>query len=670
MTIRILAAITLQILLAGVCLAQDSDWRPVTGSELGSTNSEVERDADAEVIFWEVRVQDDLVPRAGFQSVLEHYIRIKIYTDRGREENAKVDIPFGNIPSLSPKVTVSDIAARTTRADGSIFLLDPKDIFEREIIKGDGLKVNAKSFVVPGIETGAVIEYKWKEVRRDYLSFYVRLQLAREIPVRLVKYYLKPVSSANFILAMRVQTFNTNTRLEPEGNGFYSMTVRDVRSFREEPFMPPEYDVRPWLLVYYTNEDSDTGVSRDEYWENVGRTTYEYHKSIFKKKKDISQAAAAAVGDASETLEKVRRIFLFCRNEIRNLNDDALGLSPDDKENIKENKSESDTLKRRQGYRHDINQLFAAMLNAAGIDVRIANVVLRSNPKFNRNLLNDYFLEDEVVAVDIDGIWHFMDPSTQHLPFGMLHWAREGQPVLLSDRQSPIWMKTPEPDRDSSRYKRTLRLRLDGEGLLQGEVSVEFSGHPASVFKENLDDDSASEREKSVIEYVKARISSSAEITDVKIENVEDPEKPLVYRMKIDIPDLVTRTGRRMFLKPNVFAANTKPLFPTAERRNNVFFQYPWSEEDEVVIELPEGLDVEIADPPASISDSRNLGSYSAEVKYDREARTLTYRRRFAFGKGDELEFDARGFSSIKALFDSYFQADQYTVTLVRRENQ
>ena len=172
--------------------ADDVAWRPVSPEELASKTPKVESDADAEVLFWEVRVEDQWFPRAGFQTVLNHYIRLKVYTDRGREDNSKVDIGFGRISSLAALVSVSQIEARTVKQDGSIVTLDQKDIFERDVIKGDGIKLKAKSFVMPGIETGAIVEYQWKEIRSDVLSFYVRLQLAREVPVRQVKYYLKP----------------------------------------------------------------------------------------------------------------------------------------------------------------------------------------------------------------------------------------------------------------------------------------------------------------------------------------------------------------------------------------------------------------------------------------------------------------------------------------------
>ncbi len=120
-----------------------------------------------------------------------------------------------------------------------------------------------------------------------------------------------------------------------------------------------------------------------------------------------------------------------------------MGLTSDQRKKLKENKSESDTLKNGHGDGNDINHLFAAMLNSAGLDARIANVTQRSNPRFNPKLFNGYLIESEVVAVKLPDGWKFYEPASQHLPFGMLIWTKEDQTVLISDEKTPVWDKTP-----------------------------------------------------------------------------------------------------------------------------------------------------------------------------------------------------------------------------------
>ena len=93
--------------------AASDDWKPVDPAELASNTPTVEKDADAEGLFWEVRIDD-----AEGDLVFNHYLRVKVYTDRGRESQSKIDLPFGNL--FGGHVKIQDIPARTIKPDGSI----------------------------------------------------------------------------------------------------------------------------------------------------------------------------------------------------------------------------------------------------------------------------------------------------------------------------------------------------------------------------------------------------------------------------------------------------------------------------------------------------------------------------------------------------------------------
>jgi hypothetical protein len=164
----------------------------------------VEKDADdAEALFWEVRIDDD--PEGDL--IFTHYIRIKVFTNRGRESQSKIDIPFGKF--YGREIKIKDIAARTIRPDGSIVELKQDDVFERTIVKTSGAKVKAKSFAMPAVEPGCIIEYRWREIRVQQDADYVRLEFQRDIPVQRVKYFIKPFPYAG--LSMRSITLHEQT---------------------------------------------------------------------------------------------------------------------------------------------------------------------------------------------------------------------------------------------------------------------------------------------------------------------------------------------------------------------------------------------------------------------------------------------------------------------------
>src|SRR5882672_921316 len=90
-------------------------WRPIDPSELSMAAPMVERNADAETILWEVRVAY-IQTSNEIATILDHYVRVKVFNDRGRESQSKVDIyapQFGD-----RKVRISDVAARTVKPDG------------------------------------------------------------------------------------------------------------------------------------------------------------------------------------------------------------------------------------------------------------------------------------------------------------------------------------------------------------------------------------------------------------------------------------------------------------------------------------------------------------------------------------------------------------------------
>ena len=145
-----IALVCFGILLTPTARAGD-DWRPVTPAELAMKTPVVEKDADAEAIFWEIKIDDD---ETGL--ILTHYVRIKIFTDRGKETQSKVEIAFGKFFGRETKL--ADIAARTIKPDGAIVELQKSDIFETTQVKASGAKVKVKSFAVPAIEVGAIID--------------------------------------------------------------------------------------------------------------------------------------------------------------------------------------------------------------------------------------------------------------------------------------------------------------------------------------------------------------------------------------------------------------------------------------------------------------------------------------------------------------------------------
>lgn len=634
--------------------AAGEDWKPIDPTHLSLKASTVEKEADAEGLFWEVKIDDN--PEGDL--IFNHYLRVKVFTERGRESQSKIDLLFGKI--FGNEVRIKDIAARTIKPDGSIVDLKKEDIYERTVVKGSGLKYKAKSFAMPAVEPGCIIEYRWREVRVNTDANYVRLQFQRDIPVQRVQYSIKPFSYPD-------ATFNSitlhgqSTQWVKEKGGYYSTTMTNMPAVHEESRMPPEDEVKTWMLIFYQKSTSEK-PNPEKYWAALGKSYYDRTKSLLKANDDVKQMAASLTADAKSDDEKIQRLFEFCRTKIKNASDDSSGLTPDERAKLKDNKNPSDTLKRGIGIGGDIDLLFAAMANALGFDARIVLAPDRGDIFFDKALPNAYFVNPQHIAVNVGGGWKFFNPGFNHIPFGMLRWQEEGLQALITDPKNPVWVMTPMSHHEKSLVKRTAKLKLADDGTLEGDVRVEFTGHFAIDRKEELDDESETQREETLREEIKFQMSA-AEVTNVKIENVSDHTKPLVYSYHVRFPGYATRTGKRLFLQPAFFQHGIRPLFATTGRKYPIYFHYPWSESDQVEFELPKGYALDNADAPPPFG-SGDISQYKPTLGASADGSFLVYKRSFFFGGGGAILYPVEQYPNLKAYFDAVHKQDSHSIAL------
>jgi hypothetical protein len=641
----LLVFLCLVFLLPAAVWAGGDDWRPIDPADLALKAAVVEKDADAEALFWEVRIDDSLPEELS----LKHYLRIKVFTERGKESQSKVDLPYVG------STRIKDIAARVVKPDNTIVELKKEDVFERTIVKANGVKVKAKSFALPGVEPGSIIEYRWREVRPGGSANRLRLQFQREIPIEKVSYFLKPYPGTRYLSFHMGQA-----RFVKDKEGFSSLSMTNMPAFHEEPRMPPEDEVRSWVFLFYSADE--TSIEAEKYWKDMGKRLFEVTKDDMKVNDEVKTAVAGIIGDATTSEDKLRRIYDFCRTKIKNINDDASGLSDDERKKLKENKSPADTLKRGMGTGTNIDMLFAALAKAAGFDARLALSGNRDDLFFQRSIANVSFLASSFIAVRVGEQWQYFSPAEMYTSFGMLGWPEESQETLITDSKEPVWTRTETSEPEKSLERRTAKLRLLEDGTLEGDVHIEYTGHLGFEKKEYNDDDSPAQREETVRDSLKGRMST-AEVSNIKIENVADPIKPFIYEYHVRVPGYAQRTGKRIFLQPAYFEHGLGPLFSGSERRHPVYFHYPWVEEDEVNIDLPAGYALDNADAPGPISAGK-IAEYQPTIGITHDGKTLRYKRRFLFGGGGNLLFPVRTYPDLKSLFDFINKSDNHTITL------
>jgi len=649
--IRIKSILFILLLVPAAAFAGGDEivWRPVTPEEIAMKTPKVDADADAEAIFWEVKLDDKKLGKLSYY----HYVRVKIFTERGREKFSKFDIPFAK------GVKIEDVAARVIKPDGTIVNLAPSDIFEREIVKKNKVKVMAKSFAVPGIEAGVIVEYQYSQSIKNDSVAGERLIFQRDIPMQRVSYYVRPYQG----MTPGYNYYNmpdTRFREDPSQKGFQVATMTNVPAYKDEPYMPPDDEVRRWVYVSYQTFTSLLAFN------NLSLGFSELLKArVTKPSKLVRQKSAELVAGATTDEEKLRRLYDFVQKKIKNSAFDST-LTDEQREKLKI-EDVDDVLKKGMGSSMWIEMLFGALASAAGFEVNIVLAGDRSENFFTREKYPFVaFIHPACISVKVGEKWQFFNPSAPFVPYGRLLWYEEGVNAMMVGDTGSLWAKTPLADQTQTLSKRSGKLKLLEDGTLEGLVKLEYSGQSAILRRRDDFDSSPTKREETIKDQIKANVST-AEITNISIENFDDNAKPLTYTFNIRVPNYAQKTGKRLILQPGFFEYGSNPVFTSATRTYNIYFPYPWSEQDDIELSLPAGFTLDNADSPPEVYDAQKIGLVKVSMSIDQASNVLMYHRRFYFGANGNIIFPVAAYSAIKDLFDAFHKADTHIVTLKQK---
>src|SRR5262249_39168780 len=122
---------------------------------------------------------------------VNNYERIKIFTDAGVKAQSDVEIPYDRAQQ-----TVQGVRGRTIRPDGSIVECDGKT-YDKEIVKGSGgLKFLAKTFTMPSVQPGSIIEYRYRDQFSDRAYWSINWIVQQDLYTRLARFSIRPDDSS------------------------------------------------------------------------------------------------------------------------------------------------------------------------------------------------------------------------------------------------------------------------------------------------------------------------------------------------------------------------------------------------------------------------------------------------------------------------------------------
>src|ERR1700723_3560095 len=329
-------------------------WTDPTPEELKMTSDPAAPNAAAVYLFREETVDDKL-------HYHRLYARIKILTEKGKEQYSDIEIPYEAGMS-----NIRDVEGRTIHADGTVIPFTGKP-YDKELVRTGGMKINEKVFSMPDVQVGSIVEYRWELGYADEWFIPPSWTIQQAIYVRKAHYHFVPVelsqhtimvtdalgkeNPANRMLYYPALPPGDQVRVGMDG---YDLTVENVAAIPEEDYSPP-LDSFAYRLIFYYSPAATGG----EFWKDEGKIWSKDVDRFANPSDKIRQAVAQIVAPGDTDDQKLQKIYAA----VMKLENTRFTRQHSAQENQAEGlhvKTAADIWEQKRGRDEEIGRLFGA----------------------------------------------------------------------------------------------------------------------------------------------------------------------------------------------------------------------------------------------------------------------------------------------------------------------
>ena len=624
------------------------DWIPIPPADLVLKDNPTEPGANAMILYR----SSDMDSK---ESSVREYVRIKIFTQEGTKE-ANVELPFNR-----KQVNILDIRARTIHPDGSIVNFEGK-AFEKTIVKASGYKYLAKTFTLPDVHPGSIIEYRFREQSDPHYYVDESWTITGHLYTRDAHFVIRPDPQSAFPLRYRQHGLPAGAIPARQTNGTYTMDVHDIAGLEEEEYMPPADALQVHVDFYYVNSNAPQNETPDKFWNRIGKSMSDDVDHFVNKKSALEADVAHTVSADDAPDVKLRKIYARVQ-KIRNLSMEEEKSEKEQKqEQLKPNNNVEDVLKHNYASGREVNYTFVGLARAAGFTADEVYVAPRHVVFFRPEMMDTSQVSADVVWVHAGTQDYYVDPAASAFPFGILPWYETNTSGIRCSKSGGEIVTVPAAPPSHATTIRTAELELDSEGQASGKLQVDFTGHMAASRREELREEDEAGRRKSIGEEIQGWLPTGSSFEVTSITNWDNKDVALHVEGSAKIPSLGTPAGRRMLVPASPFQTRQAAAFHPEKRRYQIYFNCPQEEIDDVKLKVPAEYKVESV-PPAR---QAKPGVVSYEISAAQQGNAVEVKRLLVL---DGLGFPVSSYPALRNFFNTVKNDDDAQIVLQNDES-
>ena len=623
-----------------------ADWQQPTPDELKMTSEPAAPNADAVYLYREETTDDKL-------HVESVYVRIKILRDEGKK--------YGDVEIIgsSNYSGITDIQGRTIHSDGTAIPFTGKP-YEKLLFKTAKMQYRAKVFSLPDVETGSILEYRYKLRYDDNSVISPTWNIQQPIYIRKAHYHFVPTEREvlSHVDKGSATTQIAYSQMLPKDDkvvltrGVYDLDVKNIPALPREEYEPPMGAFAYRVRFYYTSVRTP-----QEFWNSYGKSWSHDVDKFAAPSPAINDAAKELTSGATTQDEKLNKLY----DAVMKLENTRYSREHSQDENraegIKHIKSASDVLALKRGSPDELAMLFLALARAAAFHAEAMAVVNRSRDFFQQNYLNGDQFDDLIIFVTVDGKERAFDPGERYATYGTLQWTHTLAGGLRQQDGHTAITNSPGIGYKDTIVQRVADLTLASDGTVTGTATIVLTGQNAMRWRQRALEGDQVELKKGFEDQLQPDLPPGIMIHTDHFLGLDEEGTNLVVRMNVG-GSLGTATGKRIFLPLSIFAAGGRDPFASSHREEPIDLQFPFLEKDQVTLHVPAEFQVESVPTDARVDLPQNA-VYLSVAKAS--GQTITYERNLIMAN---ILFTAAEYDKLKGFFDDVSNKDRAQAVL------
>ena len=200
---------------------------------------------------------------------------------------------------------------------------------------------------------------------------------------------------------------------------------------------------------------------------------------------------------------------------------------------------------------------------------------------------------------------------------------------------------------------------IDAEGNLDANVHTSFTGEQEELQHALMYEANKEQREK----YLNKAINLPTYKVEKSNYTEEKSRIPLIREdLHITSPNYAAITGKRLFVKPNLFNKTSTKLSKDSVRQYNIAIKSSYKDVDTIVIKVPAGYTLEAL--PKDIALESKFGKYSISFKV--ADNTIMMLRT---SEVSAITLPATDYLDLVKYYDAMYKADYSQIVFVKKDN-